>query len=93
MRNRCVILVRHLKEATRKPTFGVFLLAGAAVGLVACGQPGALYLPTEPASVNRATLPQTLLPGTRTNQSTSSGSQPTQPAQPAQPILAASAPK
>lgn len=38
------------------------MLAGAA--LVACGQKGALYLPTQPEAVHRATLPQTLLPVT-----------------------------
>lgn len=31
--------------------------------LAACGQKGPLYLPTAPASANRATLPQTLSPG------------------------------
>jgi predicted small lipoprotein YifL len=33
------------------------------VGLSACGQKGPLYLPTDPAARNRATLPQTLTPG------------------------------
>lgn len=32
--------------------------------LTACGQKGALYLPTEPEASNRATLPQTLTPST-----------------------------
>ncbi len=32
-------------------------------GLIsACGQKGALYLPTEPEAKNRATLPQTIIP-------------------------------
>jgi predicted small lipoprotein YifL len=31
--------------------------------LAACGQKGDLFLPTEPAAQNRATLPQTLRPG------------------------------
>lgn len=31
--------------------------------LAACGQRGPLYLPTEPAAANRATLPQVLTPG------------------------------
>ncbi|MEO7941165.1 MAG: lipoprotein, partial [Burkholderiaceae bacterium] len=36
---------------------------GVAVVLSACGQKGQLYLPTEPASQNRATLLETLRPG------------------------------
>jgi hypothetical protein len=31
--------------------------------LAGCGQRGPLYLPTEPAAANRATLPQVLVPG------------------------------
>lgn len=38
-------------------------LAAATTGLAACGQKGALYLPTDPAAVQRATLPQLLTPG------------------------------
>ncbi|WP_353506623.1 LPS translocon maturation chaperone LptM [Variovorax flavidus] len=38
-------------------------LALVGVGLTACGQRGALYLPTEAAAKNRATLPELLLPG------------------------------
>jgi len=39
-------------------------LAGSmASGLVGCGQRGALYLPTEPAAQDRASLPQILTPG------------------------------
>ncbi|MBK0394675.1 LPS translocon maturation chaperone LptM [Ramlibacter algicola] len=34
--------------------------------LAACGQRGPLYLPTEAAAADRATLPQVLLPTTRT---------------------------
>jgi predicted small lipoprotein YifL len=30
--------------------------------LTGCGQKGGLYLPTDPAARNRATLPQTVLP-------------------------------
>ena len=38
-------------------------LAGSmASGLVGCGQRGALYLPTEPAAQDRASLPQILTP-------------------------------
>lgn len=38
-------------------------LAASAAGLAACGQRGALYLPTDPAAAQRATLPQLLTPG------------------------------
>jgi len=38
-------------------------LALVGVGLTACGQRGALRLPTEAAAKNRATLPELLLPG------------------------------
>ncbi|WP_414708515.1 LPS translocon maturation chaperone LptM [Ramlibacter sp.] len=31
--------------------------------LAGCGQRGPLYLPTEPAAADRATLPETLRPG------------------------------
>lgn len=37
-------------------------LAMLGVGLTGCGQRGPLYLPTDPAAANRATLPQVLLP-------------------------------
>ncbi|MDO8451075.1 MAG: lipoprotein [Rhodoferax sp.] len=37
------------------------VLGASAVSLSACGQQGPLYLPTEPAAANRATLPETLL--------------------------------
>jgi predicted small lipoprotein YifL len=39
------------------------VLAAAVVGALAgCGQKGPLFLPTEPAAAQRATLPQTLSP-------------------------------
>ncbi|RZL63193.1 MAG: hypothetical protein EOP81_13620 [Variovorax sp.] len=38
---------------------GLFVLG---VGLAGCGQRGPLYLPTDPAAANRATLPQVLTP-------------------------------
>jgi hypothetical protein len=38
------------------------LAGGMASGLIGCGQRGALYLPTEPAAQDRATLPQILTP-------------------------------
>jgi len=37
-------------------------LSATALILTACGQTGALYLPTPPAGVHRATLPETLIP-------------------------------
>jgi len=37
-------------------------LAGGMAALAGCGQKGALFIPTEPAAANRATLPQTLRP-------------------------------
>ncbi|WP_370630195.1 lipoprotein [Xenophilus sp. Marseille-Q4582] len=33
------------------------------LALAACGQRGPLYLPTDPAASQRATLPQTVIPG------------------------------
>ena len=38
---------------------GLFVLG---VGLAGCGQKGELYLPTDPAAANRATLPNLLRP-------------------------------
>lgn len=40
-------------------TVGLFVLG---VGLSGCGQKGELYLPTDPAAANRATLPSLLRP-------------------------------
>ena len=37
-------------------------LAGSVALLCACGQRGPLYLPSSPASAQRATLPETLTP-------------------------------
>ena len=37
----------------------VLVLCAATLG--GCGQSGSLYLPTEPAAAQRATLPQTLI--------------------------------
>jgi predicted small lipoprotein YifL len=53
----CRILVSRFVLTARV----VAATLGIAV-LCACGQQGALYLPTESAAANRATLPQTLLP-------------------------------
>jgi predicted small lipoprotein YifL len=51
----CQILVSALP--------GRLVLAASVVAvLAACGQKGPLYLPTEPAARNRATLPETFLP-------------------------------
>jgi len=56
----------------------VCLVAGT-LGLAACGQRGALYLPTDPAAADRATLPDLLTPsvpgrgGDATPSSSSSG--------------------
>jgi len=56
------ILVRVLALA------GLAAIAGSfAAVLSGCGQPGALYLPTEPAAARRATLPETLIPGSRSD--------------------------
>jgi predicted small lipoprotein YifL len=38
------------------------IAGGALLALGGCGQTGNLYLPTEPAAANRATLPQSLWP-------------------------------
>ncbi|MCO5110558.1 MAG: lipoprotein [Burkholderiaceae bacterium] len=43
-----------------------FVLAASVASLGACGQRGPLFLPTEGAAQQRATLPQTLTPGTAT---------------------------
>ncbi|MDP1656076.1 MAG: hypothetical protein Q8K91_08860 [Hylemonella sp.] len=45
---------------------GLAAIAGSlSTALSGCGQPGVLYLPTEPAAARRATLPETLIPGSR----------------------------
>jgi predicted small lipoprotein YifL len=61
----------------------VCLVAGAA-GLVACGQRGPLYLPTDPAAAGRATLPQLITPDSLRSSSSSEAA--------AAPAAAASAP-
>jgi len=57
------ILVRALALAALAAIAISALLATAG-----CGQPGALYLPTEPAAAHRATLPQAMIPGVRSDQ-------------------------
>jgi predicted small lipoprotein YifL len=52
------ILVSRIALAASAATFALLL--------VGCGQKGPLFLPTEPAAANRATLPETLLPGALT---------------------------
>ena len=42
-------------------------LALSVASLAACGQQGALYLPTEPAAAKRATLPETLMRSSQAN--------------------------
>jgi predicted small lipoprotein YifL len=61
---------------TKRILVSALVLAASVAGLSACGQPGPLYLPTEPAAARRATLPQTLLPGTRTDSAAPSPSAP-----------------
>jgi predicted small lipoprotein YifL len=60
------------------------VLGASTAALLACGQPGPLYLPKEPAAAKRATLPQTLLRALPTNseKSTPQDAAPT-PASPA----------
>ena len=53
---------RILVRAGARAGFGVAALS-ALVLLGACGQRGPLYLPTDPAASQRATLPQTVVPG------------------------------
>ncbi|MEK9802678.1 MAG: lipoprotein [Curvibacter sp.] len=51
------ILVRALNHGA---CAGIVLIV--LLGLTACGQTGTLYLPTEPAAANRASLPESLWP-------------------------------
>jgi predicted small lipoprotein YifL len=55
--------VRQILVSARAHTALMVCLAASAAGLAACGQRGALYLPTDPAAAQRATLPQLLTPG------------------------------
>jgi len=41
------------------------LALGMAFGLVACGQKGALFIPTDPQASERAVFPQVLVPDIR----------------------------
>ncbi|WP_313300776.1 LPS translocon maturation chaperone LptM [Diaphorobacter sp.] len=62
--------------------FRTIALGGLAVVVTACGQRGPLYLPTEPAAAQRATLPETLDPTRRISPSSASDVAPA-PATPA----------
>ncbi|WP_432730039.1 LPS translocon maturation chaperone LptM [Variovorax sp. W6] len=74
--------------STRARAALMVCLAVGTAGLVAgCGQRGALYLPTDPASAGRATLPELMTPDSLRSSSSPSSSQ----AAPA-PAAAASAP-
>ncbi|MBN8753938.1 MULTISPECIES: lipoprotein [Variovorax] len=73
--------VRQILVSTRVRAALMVCLAAATTGLAACGQKGALYLPTDPAAAQRATLPQLLTPGG--SDSTSSTNTTPAPAAPA----------
>lgn len=59
-------LQRILGSHRARTGLGVACLAGL-LSLAACGQRGPLYLPTEPAAAQRATLPQIVVPALRDN--------------------------
>ncbi|MDR6536223.1 LPS translocon maturation chaperone LptM [Variovorax soli] len=63
-------------------------LALVGVALAGCGQKGALYLPTDPAAKNRATLPGLLVPRSGSNDDAASAGPAAAPA----PDAAGSAP-
>lgn len=79
--------VRQILVSTRARAALMVCLVAGATGLVACGQRGALYLPTDPAAAGRATLPQLMTPDSLRSSSSRSG----EAAAPA-PAAAASAP-
>jgi len=68
-----------------------FSLAACVAALAACGQRGPLFLPKEPAAAQRATLPQTLIPGHKAAQTLTPAPTPapTLPASSATPASAA----
>ncbi|MGJ7612320.1 MULTISPECIES: LPS translocon maturation chaperone LptM [unclassified Variovorax] len=79
--------------STRPRAALMVCLVAAATGLVACGQRGALYLPTDPAAVQRATLPQLMTPESlRSSPSSSSEAAPAPAAAASAPAAGASAP-
>jgi len=78
--------VRQILVSTRARAALMVCLVAGTTALVACGQRGALYLPTDPAAAGRATLPQLMTPETlRSSSSISSEAAPA-------PAAAASAP-
>ncbi len=81
------ILVSHRARAVLM----VCLVAGT-TALVACGQRGALYLPTDPAATGRATLPQLLTPDALSPSSSSNAAVPAPAAAASAPAAPASAP-
>ena len=66
---------------TKQILVRTLMIAIGVLSLGACGQPGALYLPTEPAAAQRATLPQTLTP-VNPFEATPAASKPVSPAAP-----------
>ena len=56
-----------------KRTILLFLMA---LGLVACGQKGALFIPTDPEARERGMFPQVLMPDTRPDTPTPTPAQP-----------------
>ncbi|KQX39120.1 LPS translocon maturation chaperone LptM [Variovorax sp. Root434] len=78
--------VRQILVSTRARAALMVCLVAGTTALVACGQRGALYLPTDPAAAGRATLPQLMTPDSLRSSSSSSSE-----AAPA-PAAAASAP-
>ncbi|MFS2098917.1 lipoprotein [Variovorax sp. Varisp85] len=78
--------VRQILVSTRARAALMVCLVAGTTALVACGQRGALYLPTDPAAAGRATLPQLMTPESlRSSSSISSEAAPA-------PAAAASAP-
>ncbi|MDR3451784.1 MAG: lipoprotein [Rhodoferax sp.] len=59
-----------LARAGVAPSARAALTLTVLLALSACGQKGALFLPTEPAAAQRATLVQTLSPGQAAQAST-----------------------
>jgi predicted small lipoprotein YifL len=56
-----------------KRTILLFLMA---LGLAACGQKGALFIPTDPEARERGMFPQVLMPDTRPDTPTPTPAQP-----------------
>lgn len=71
----------NIPRLTGKSILRVLIVGAAALCMAACGQKGNLYLPTEPAAAQRATLVDTLTPGS-----------PLAPAVPTQPVTPTTTP-